>query len=312
MKKEECIGYIKYEGVLVKEGLMDARKQAQALLAIDHALRYFIAQQIPEAHDFEFEIPVKVREGSWVAEITTVIASGLGAMFIAYCAQAGYLAASNDFKDASFLRVVRKAQDAIKWLGKIAKHTGITYWESLKRSRHPDDNSLVGICNADGEYIYVPKDILDMCLRCDPQLLEKLAENIEDGRELIIGSALNGKIDEVTIRLNDKGIFFKNKPEVSKDILFPELWHGKKVILEGEVISENKTSNSMGFKYKRLILMAYPISGNIVPYKHLLFLQCKLKCTVSRIDEKEGTTMRKPKLHFSAIKLLEKNKGLFE
>ncbi len=44
--KEKCVGYIKYEGALVKGGLMDVRKQARVLIAVDYALRYFIAEQI--------------------------------------------------------------------------------------------------------------------------------------------------------------------------------------------------------------------------------------------------------------------------
>ena len=35
MTDEKYIGYIKYEGELVKDGLMDARRQAKSLLAFD-------------------------------------------------------------------------------------------------------------------------------------------------------------------------------------------------------------------------------------------------------------------------------------
>ena len=90
--------------------------------------------------------------------------------------------------------------------------------------------------------------------------------------------------------------------------------HGESVVLEGEVTRENKTSNSMGFKYKDHILTAYPESGSIVKYKPLLFLKCRLYGTVSRLDEKGRIAARRPKLIFSHIEPLEedRNSDLFE
>lgn len=48
MTDEKYIGYIKYDGELVKDGLMDARRQAKSLLAFDSAVRYFITKQAPD------------------------------------------------------------------------------------------------------------------------------------------------------------------------------------------------------------------------------------------------------------------------
>jgi hypothetical protein len=93
--------------------------------------------------------------------------------------------------------------------------------------------------------------------------------------------------------------------EVEEDVIFPELVHGDNVILEGEVTRENKTSNSMGFKYQDHILTAYPESGNIIPYKQILFLHCRLYGTVDRIDEHGRIAARRPKLLFSRLEPLE-------
>ena len=62
---EEYIGYLKYEGTLVKEGLLDARKADQALLGFDEAIRFYVGQQSPLLRDQDFEIPVRFRKGSW-------------------------------------------------------------------------------------------------------------------------------------------------------------------------------------------------------------------------------------------------------
>ena len=42
MTEEKYIGYLKYSGKSVEDGLMDARKSAEALLGFDEVLRYFI------------------------------------------------------------------------------------------------------------------------------------------------------------------------------------------------------------------------------------------------------------------------------
>ena len=48
MEREEGqLGYIKYSGELVRDGYLDARKSAQALLGVDEAVRFFVFQQAP-------------------------------------------------------------------------------------------------------------------------------------------------------------------------------------------------------------------------------------------------------------------------
>ena len=128
-----------------------------------------------------------------------------------------------------------------------------------------------------------------------------------------IGSISEGEIDEVSITKDEKGIFYEEEEELDEEFLFPELVHAEDVVLDGEVTRENKTSNSMGFKYKDHILTAYPESGDIVPYKPLLFLKCRLYATVSRLNEKGRIAARRPKLVFRHLEPLdnEENDDLF-
>ncbi|MDG9760984.1 hypothetical protein N7365_23125 [Pseudomonas sediminis] len=92
MDSKEFLGFIKYEGRLVDDGAMDARKQAGALLGLDQALRFFVSKQIPELRDLDFEIPVKVKNGSWAAIIPETAAgwaqAGLGVIATAYFTKA--------------------------------------------------------------------------------------------------------------------------------------------------------------------------------------------------------------------------------
>ena len=147
-----------------------------------------------------------------------------------------------------------------------------------------------------------------MYVSTNPRLLESMAENIQDGRSFAIGSVQAGEVDEEIVDLSDKSIFCDEDAEFEEDVLFPELVHGDYVVLEGEVTRENKTSNSMGFKYNDHILTAYPETGSIVRYKPLLFLKCRLFGTVNRIDETGRIGARRPKLYFSNLEPLEEDR----
>lgn len=312
MSQTNYLGYLKYEGRLVADGLMDARKQAKALLALDSALRHFVIQQVPDMAGVEFEIPVRVRQGSWEALIPESAAgwlqAGAGIVATAYFTTAANKMAEKDFKNVGFTDVFRKSLEAIKWFAKIGNHVGDLTIRSFANVRFTDDNALVALPNASGEYMYVPVNMLEFYTSSNPKLLESLVENVEDGRELVIGTFTKSGSDEVTIGTNEKGIYCPDStPEA--DILLPELIDGQNVVLEGEVTHENKTSNSMGFLYRGNVVTAYPVSGSIVPYKPLLFLKCRLYGTVSRRDNKGGSSAKRPKLFFSRIEPLEQETG---
>lgn len=314
MEDENYIGYIRYEGKLVENGLMDARRQARSLLAFDNALRYFIAKQAPDFRNLDFEIPVRVRKGSWEALIPETVAdwvqAGLGLVATAYFSKASQKMAEKDFADFGITDLFRTAINAIKWFARIGKHMGDVAIREFKNVKFSDDRMQIGIVNERGEVLFVPKPVLELYVNSNPKLLEELAANIQEERTLAIGSALkNGEIDEEKIGPDEKGIFCDEYDEVEEDILFPELVHGDYVVLEGEVTRENKTSNSMGFKYNEHILTAYPDTGSIVRYKPLLFLKCRLFGTVNRIDEYGRIAARRPKLYFSNLEPLEDENG---
>jgi len=309
MDDDKYIGYIRYEGNLVEDGLMDGRKQAKALLAYDSAIRYFIAKQAPDFRNLDFEIPIRIRKGSWEALIPDSVAvwvqGGLAVVATAYLAKAAQKMAENDFADLGITDLFRIAVDSIKWFARIGKHMGNAAIREFKNVKFSGDNSLIGIMNADGEILFVPKHIIDLYSSTNPKLLEDLVNNIQEGRSLVIGAMRDGQIDEEIITLKDKGIFCEEEDDSDEDILFPELAHGDYVVLDGEVTRENKTSNSMGFKFNEHILSAYPDSGSIVPYKPLLFLKCRLYGIVDRTDEKGRIGARRPKLYFSHLEPLE-------
>jgi len=308
MGDEQYLGYVKYEGRLVDHGLMDARRQANALLAFDSALRYFVSKQIPELGGLDFEIPVRVREGSWEALLPETVAgwaqAGLGVVLTAYFARAAQKMAEKDFANVGLVDVFRRAMAAIKWFARISKHMGSTTVREFANTKFSKDNSLIGIANGSGEVLYVPKDVLATYVLTNPELLDGLASNVEADRVLNIGTVSDGSVDEETIGPADRHIFTTTADDLTEEILLPELNHGDHVILEGELTRGNSASNSMGFRYKDHILNVYPESGSIVQYKPLLFLECRLHGTVDRTDENGHVPSRRPKLRVSKLERL--------
>ena len=311
MEEERYIGFVSYEGDLVKDGLMDARKQAQALLGFDFAVRYFVVKYAPDFRGFDFEIPVRVKKGSWEALIPETIGgwmqAGLGVVATAYFSQAAQKMAEKDFADVGVVDIFQKSLEMIKWFLKVGKHMGSSSVRKFEHPKFSDDNDFVGIKNESGEYLYVPRAALELYATTSPALIEKLAQNIEVGRELKVGTFQGGVVDAVVVTASEKWIFCDDISEDDGEILFPELAHGDVVVLDGEVTRENKTTNSMGFKYKDHILTAYPQSGSIVQYKQILFLKCRMHATVSRLDEDGNLAARRPKLYFTRIDPLQVN-----
>lgn len=311
--EDEYLGYIKYQGKSVEDGIMDARKSAEALLGLDSALRHFIIIQAPDLKGVDFDIPVRIRKGSWEALIPQTVEAwvqaSMGLVATAYFTKAAQKAAERDFENFGFKDVFLKSIEAIKWVVKIGKHLGALTLKKFENVTFSDNNSLVGIPNEKGEILYVPKRYLDLYVSSNPKILHQIASIIENDRVLIIGTYSDGEPDEVKISKSEKAIFCQNEDDDGDDVLFPELIHGEDVVLDGEVTRENKTSNSMGFKYLDHILTAYPQSGSIIPYKPLLFLRCRLYGTVSRLDEKGRIDSRRPRLLFTHIEPLERGDG---
>ena len=100
-------------------------------------------------------------------------------------------------------------------------------------------------------------------------------------------------------------------PEQENEILFPELVHGMEVTLQGEITRGNETANNMGFRFNEHILTIYPKTGSIVDHKASLFLEAEVKGEISRRDEKGELRLKKPKIIFTEINIINANKNQF-
>lgn len=304
MEKTNCLGYLKYEGELVADGYMDAKKSAQALLGFDHAVRFFISELSPSLKNIDFEFPVRVQKGSWEIDIPKIIEliviSGGGVVATAYGKKAAERMAENDFENLGVKDIFKKSLQAIIWTIKIGKHLGDLSIKTFKKVKFKDENTLVGIPNSNEEYLFVPKDYLALYSSSPPKLLSGVAELIENKRSLQVGVNENDIFFIETITKRYRRIFTQEE-EDTPDVLFPELDHGDDVLLEGEITRGNERTNSLGFGYKGHILSCYPQSGSVVKFKHCLFEKCKIWGTISRLQESGGLGAKKPKILFTNI-----------
>ena len=88
------LGYLKYDGDAVEEGIMDARDSASALLGFDEAFRYFVQQEKPAWGKEDLNLPVRIKKGCW----QILIPAGI-AVFAGYRA---FLLESNDPEDREY------------------------------------------------------------------------------------------------------------------------------------------------------------------------------------------------------------------
>lgn len=325
--EEKYIGYLRYYGESsVKDGLLDMRKSAEALVGFDEILRHFLVKEDPSLLGIEFEIPVRIRKGSWEAVIPEIIdkllsPTGIGATALTTyatitakkAAEVGLFntGAAKDIK-ATFRAAIKSAQ----WIIKIASHVGTLAKKQFENAKVDQAAQEVKIANDRGEYLAVPKKYLDLYSDCPKDLFSKNAGVVESERSLEIGVMEDGKEKKVSITEKEKVIFYK-KAEDDEGILFPELKHGQSVELEGGITRGNEKRNTLGFEYQEHILSCKPAQGTIADFKsqivskapNHIFPKVKILGMISRADENGVITEKRPTIVFSKIVPLENGNG---
>ncbi len=314
----EYIGFLRYSGKPIEKGYLGARQSAEALIGLDEALRYFVNQQDKELAKFDYDIPVRVRKGTWEAlipqDIAVYIKPALTIIATTYLASAASKMAQNDFKDASLTAIFKKAMQGIQWIIKIGKHLGTLKKRKFEKLEWRDGNQLIGILNGNGERLFVPAIFLGFYEGMPVHLLEKIALIISEDIKLEIVVHENNKDEVESLEICHKGIFC---PDIEK-LLFPELEHGKEVKLTGLVTRGNENTNTIGFQYQGHILTCYPQDGSIVRFKPGLFVKCKIVGVVTRENKVGEIIEQRPKIIFSDLIPLEQDSseqippGLFD
>ncbi|GHT90181.1 hypothetical protein FACS1894101_2350 [Betaproteobacteria bacterium] len=311
-EEEDDIGSIKFSGEAVLPGILDAGKAGMALTGFNEILRYFNVQQSSEFSDLEYEIPVKIQNGSWEAiVIASPLLMGVAGFLKSYLSRAGDEMAKRDFEGVGFRDIFRKSTQALVCFIKAVKHQSkLTGW-NLNNLRWRNENKEVGIQNEKGEYLYLPQEFLHWYSSLPLRSINMLAEGIQENCDLIVSSKMDEAVIHEKITIYEKNIFINIEPkDIEEEFIFPELEHGKRVRLEGRVTRGNAKTNSFGLEYKEHILNCVPESGSIVRYKAALFVLCRVEGEVSRLDKHHAVLERKPTIIVHAVTPLESNEQL--
>ena len=316
---DEYFAHIKYEGELVKDGFLDARKSAEILTGIDEVVRFFLYQKSQELSKLEIEIPVRIQKGSWMAtlpiDIVGWILAVLGTGAGAYAVTALNQIAKNDFKDVQSKDIAKGIIKGLKWTIEITKHLKKKKVKQFPNAKLKEYNGiqLIGILNDEGEILYVPKEYAELYTKVPENLLDKLTKNIEVERELEVDFGESNKGDDddtgnpAKINFSQKSIFYEEKEE-EEDILFPELKHGQYIELEGHLTRGNEKSNTLGFEYEGHILTSLPYEGSIKSEKSILFTNCIIKGYVDRIAKDGSFKAKRPTIRYLDIEDNEQDK----
>lgn len=311
--EEKYLGHLKYYGKLVDDGLLDTKKSAQVLLGFDEIIRYFIYQEDKTLSEIEFEIPVKIQKGSWMAIIPDNLEEWIrlviGTGFTTYAYAAAKKMADNDFKNIGLKTIFKSAIKNIVWVMKIATHLGTMAKKKLENVKFRNDNKEIGIINEKGDVLWVEKKYIDLYVNCPDKLFSKITQIIEPERNMEI--AMVEEPDQISkVNYSQRHIFCK-RPEELDEFIFPELEHGNYVELDGFVTRGNQNTNSLGFLYKDHILTCYPRDGSIIRFKQLLFSHCLMKGFVDRLDKNGITIEKKPRITFIDLTLID-DKNILE
>ena len=284
------VGYLKYEGNAVQEGIMGAEDIISSLSGFHNAIKFYLKKEDPRYENLHFDLPVKVQQGC-LEFVVPLLKWGT----IVYAAAAIGQIAQNDFKDVTSKDIFSYSLKCIKNVIKIAKHLGSFNNKNFKM-RSSLGNAFITIYNDAGKELLVHKEMLDMYLQTPPSLLEKMASPIATERELELGYVdEDNNLQKETISLTEKYIFASTEDE---EEILPELIHAESVELVGEVTRGNSSTNKLGIKYKEKILTCIPEKGDIKQYKDFIFRKCKIYGVVNREDEFGNITEKKPKIIF--------------
>jgi len=305
MENENYVGYLKFYGKNIENGIIQADIAGQALIGFDECIRFFNKKQNPEIILYDYKIPVITEKGSWVV---WVLGSMAGIFGTAYLKKAGEKMAEKDFQDIGFSDFFRKSLLALKNLVDLIKHKkGNINWENEDfHIEQKNDSFFVSIKNESGESILIPIEQLEWFKNIPKKSLEKIVQGVMVGQSLSIGVRNeNENFDSTSITNEEKSLFLSSEEDEQEEVIFPELVHGETTQLEGKLVRGNEKTNSLGFEYKGVILNCHPTKGSIRQYKSSLFLKCKIDCYINRHEKSDLILDKKPTLHIERVEPLE-------
>lgn len=297
----ESFAYIKYYGEKTNNGVIDLAAAADALSGFNDVIKFFNAKQNSYFYENIYEIPVKIKEGSWVATIIdnplTSFALTSASIFAgSYLKKAGEKMAENDFKDVSFKKILQKSMNAFLDFIKIKKLKISN--EEIEKGKKIVRNGIVYtlIILPNGKEIEIESEFLEWYKKMPPAMVQKLVNPIEKERLLEVAVLNDDLVRKENINEVEKVFFNPAAINNDEDLILPHLQHSNRYQLEGILTRGNQSSNSLGFKYAGHILNCYPEVGDVSRFKDSLFKKCIVDCYVNRNMKTSLKIDRRPTL----------------
>ncbi len=299
------IGYVKFEGHSVESGIFDVRKSAEVLLGFDDMLRFFIKKDYPEINEREFELPVKIGEGSWVIDLIVFMAITIPSIAIgSYVKTYTSEIAKNDVKDKTTKQILENVMNKIIWKMRIAKHMGEFSLDKFEKVKWRNNNAEVGIINKDGVDLYVPSKIFNDLKEIPKNLFSRIVMPVDAEKTLSMG--VYNTTNKININNVSKKIFYVD--DIDEQIL-PELEDDMPVELKGTITKINEKWDTIGFEYKSYILSARPENGNLTSFKNKMiskdtehyFPKAIIKGKITRRYKNGSSIEKKPQIIFNDI-----------
>lgn len=307
---EEIIGYFKITGKSIENGVISAKSAYMVLESIDRTVNRAIKRKYPELSGIQLDIPVEIKKGSWQALIPdslvdwVITAVGTGA--ITYATTAAKKMAENDFDKKGIKEATVSGIKTLQSVIKLHKHLKGSKNRKINGVKFKDNNKTLSIPNDEGKFIDISKSDFDDYYNFPENILKELAESPTNDQTLSIGVVEDGVTVEENIGYKDRSLFgiTDSLENNTIDVLFPELRHGDKVELIGEVTRGNNQSNSMGFKYKEHILTCFPSKGRVSDFKQQLFSKCIIRGEVIRVTDMTFTESNRPRIKFDDLEMI--------
>lgn len=299
--KPRFIGYLKYKGKSVNDGLLDARKSGEALIGFDKILRHFLLKENPLLTEIDFEIPVEIKKGSWMSgipeNIGEIILLIMGLRYSDAYLKSFFQKAGKDglfetgiAKDIN--KSFQKAVLTICWIIEICKHTG-TYKIENSTTSVLKAGQFVKLINDEGRILIVPKEIYKHYLQCPQNILSQNVDIINEGETMEFSVFDGSNKTTASVSNKEKWLFINPKENFLAEI-HPELKDGAIKTLEGKITRVNEDNNSIGFYWKDINIECKPEKGaHIALFKSSIiskktgniFQNVKIKGIIDRIDD---------------------------
>ena len=272
-----------------KTGL-DTRTAANALLALDDSLRFFLGKQPGQGLSTDYRINLHLTDRPWTAWVEGVSIAGQ----------------LTDAK-APLHTALRKALLALLHLLRLVQHTRLSADWDTREVLWGQDRHEIGILNSMGEPVFMPLEMFCWYSAEAGRMVGRWAPLLSQGHRMTLAVWSNAQKQEVCLTADDLREDLVAIPRAGSDLLFPELAHGDQVRLEGRLTRGNASSNSIGLAYGGHVLNCVPERGHIALFKEALFLRCVVEGSISRLGPNKSRAVqeKRPTIVVKRIEPLE-------